>query len=181
MNTDLIIIGGTIVDGTGGEPFRGDVTIRNGRITEIGTFPKREGVPTLDASGLVVAPGFIDIHSHSDFTLLMDPRAQSSVAQGVTTELIGNCGHGCAPVIDVESVKGNIYGYSPQLPITWSSMAEYLRTLESVRPAVNVLTLVPNGMLCRAVVGLKERSPDQAGDAAEKQRIHHHKHQHCWD
>ncbi|MCI0620385.1 MAG: amidohydrolase family protein [Acidobacteria bacterium] len=82
MNTELIISGGTIVDGTGGEPFRGDVAIRNGRITEIGTFPKPEGIPTLDASGLVVAPGFIDIHSHSDFTLFADPRAVSSLSQG---------------------------------------------------------------------------------------------------
>jgi N-acyl-D-amino-acid deacylase len=92
----------------------------------------------------------------------VDPRGQSSVAQGVTTELVGNCGHGCAPVIDVEAVKGNIYGYTPQLPITWSSMAGYLEQVESVRPAVNVLTLVPNGMLCRAVVGLSERPPDHA-------------------
>jgi N-acyl-D-aspartate/D-glutamate deacylase len=138
------------------------VGVEGGKIAALGDLSSAAAAQELDASGLLVTPGFIDIHSHSDFTLLMDPRAQSSVAQGVTTELIGNCGHGCAPVIDVEAVKGNIYGYSPHLPITWSSMAEYLRALESVRPAVNVLTLVPNGMLCRAVVGLKERSPDQA-------------------
>jgi N-acyl-D-amino-acid deacylase len=102
LNTDLIITGGTIVDGTGGEPFRGDVAIRSGRISEIGTFPKPEGVPTLDASGLVVAPGFIDIHSHSDFTLFVDPRAVSSLAQGVTLEVVGNCGHGCAPITTPE-------------------------------------------------------------------------------
>jgi N-acyl-D-amino-acid deacylase len=159
---DLIVRNGTVIDGTGAPAFSADVGVQDGKIASLGNLSRATAPQELDASGLIVAPGFIDIHSHSDFTLLVDARAHSSVAQGVTTELIGNCGHGCAPVVDVEAVKGNIYGYSPQLPITWRSMREYFRILETAGPAVNVLTLVPNGMLCRAVLGLNERSPTQA-------------------
>lgn len=159
---DVVVRNGIVVDGTGAPRFSADVGVQDGRIATLGDLSNVAAVQELDASGLIVAPGFIDIHSHSDFTLLVDPRAQSSVAQGVTTELVGNCGHGCAPLSDVEAAKGNIYGYTPQLPITWSSMAGYLQQLESARQAVNVLTLVPNGMLCRAVMGLNERPPDHA-------------------
>jgi N-acyl-D-amino-acid deacylase len=155
----LVISQGTVVDGTGAPPVRADVGIEDGRIAVVGDLSRAECARRLDASGLIVAPGFIDIHSHSDFTLLVDPRARSSVAQGVTTELIGNCGHGCAPMAAPEIAKGNIYGYTPDLAITWRTTAEYLDRLDSGRPAVNVLTLVPNGMLCRAVVGLDERAP----------------------
>lgn len=159
---DLIVRHGTVIDGTGAPAVRADVGVRDGRIASLGDLSHAAARRDLDAAGLVVAPGFIDIHSHSDFTLLADPRAQSSVAQGVTTELIGNCGHGCAPVADLDAAKGNIYGYGPRPPITWQSIGEYLSTLEAARPAVNVLTLVPNGMLCRAVLGLDDRPPTEA-------------------
>ena len=103
--------------------------------------------------GLVVAPGFIDIHSHSDYTLLIDARAQSQVFQGVTTELVGNCGHGCGPLTDdVDLFTGNIYGYQDLVDIDWRSIDGYLTKLEEAQPAVNVATLVPNGNLRLAVV-----------------------------
>ena len=159
---DLVIRNGTVIDGSGGAPQRADVGIRAGKIAAVGDLAAAEA-PALDAAGLVVCPGFVDIHSHSDYTLLVDPRAQSSVAQGVTTELIGNCGHGGAPILDAEAAKSNIYGYDPAVPITWSSMAEYLARMEQAKPAVNVLTLVPNGMLRLAVMGFAERpaGPDE--------------------
>src|SRR5439155_19869525 len=97
MNTPILISGGAIVDGSGREPFVGDVLICDGRIAEMGVVTKPEEVTEIDARGLVVAPGFIDIHSHSDFTLFNDPRAVSSITQGVTLEVVGNFGHGCAP------------------------------------------------------------------------------------
>jgi N-acyl-D-amino-acid deacylase len=156
---DVAIKHGMVIDGTGAPAFAADVGVQAGKIVSVGNLASAEASQELDASGLVVAPGFIDIHSHSDFTLFADPRAHSSVAQGVTTELIGNCGHGCAPVADIEIAKGNIYGYSPRPPITWHGMGEYLRALGAARPAVNVLTLVPNGMLCRTVMGLHDRRP----------------------
>ena len=144
---DLIVEGGTIVDGTGSPGFRADLGIEAGRIVSIGRLGQEQAARKLDASGLVVAPGFIDIHSHSDFTLLVDPRAQSSIAQGVTTEVIGNCGHGCAPITEPNRFTGNMYGYTPEVEIDWKTMAQYLDRLEVARPAINVATLVPNGNL----------------------------------
>lgn len=164
---DVVVRGGTVVDGTGAPAFRADVGIRGGRVVALGSvggLAARE----LDATGLVVAPGFVDIHSHSDLTLLVDPRAQSAIAQGVTTELVGNCGHGCAPLTaERERFAGNIYGYVPEASLDWRTVGEYLDRLESARPAVNVATLVPNGSLRLAAL----RRPDRPANAEERSRI----------
>ena len=160
---DLIVRGGTVVDGTGAPRFQADVAVEDGKIVAIGELADAEATRQLDATGMLVTPGFIDIHSHSDFTLLVDPRAQSQIFQGVTTELVGNCGHGCAPITDLDLVTGNIYGYTPDLEVDWSTMAGYLEKLDSVRPAVNVATLVPNGNLRLAVMDDPEQTatPDE--------------------
>ena len=144
---DLVVSGGAVVDGTGAPGIPADVGIDDGRIAAIGDLRDADPERRLDASGMIVAPGFIDIHSHSDYTLLVDPRAQSAVAQGVTTELVGNCGHGCAPITDPARFTSNIYGYDPVVEIDWSTMPEYLDRLKAAGPAVNVATLVPNGNL----------------------------------
>ena len=91
--------GGTVVDGTGGEPITADVSISGGRITAV-IPPGREPTDAhvIDASGLIVAPGFIDMHTHSDISLLHDGRGQSKVLQGVTTDVIGNCGFSAFPI-----------------------------------------------------------------------------------
>jgi len=157
MNPPLLISSGTIVDGRGGEPFVGDVLICDGRITEIGSFSRPEELRILDATGLVVAPGFIDIHSHSDFTIFNDPRAVSSITQGVTLEVVGNCGHGCAPITTPELFQHNIYGYEPGMEMPWRTVGQYLEVLESRRPAVNVIALVPNGNLRLATLGHADR------------------------
>jgi N-acyl-D-aspartate/D-glutamate deacylase len=153
---DLVIRGGTVFDGSGGAPFVADVGIHGDRIVSIGTVTDA-ALTQIDARGQAVAPGFIDIHSHSDYTLLIDPRAVSSVAQGVTTEVIGNCGFGCAPIGDPRLATNAIYGYDGSIPLTWRSLGEYLQKLESVQPAVNVLSLVGNGQLRLASVGLQDR------------------------
>lgn len=163
MQADLLIHDGTVIDGTGAPPFRGDVAIKDGKILDIGTIGKQKDVPFLAAQGLCVAPGFIDIHSHSDFTIIVDPRAMSSITQGVTLEVVGNCGHGCAPIGDPELAKMNIYGHQEGHEIGWRTMAEYLESLEAGEPAVNVASLVPNGNLRLAVAGLVDRpsTPDE--------------------
>lgn len=152
----MLIAGGTIVDGRGGEPFVGDVLVRDGKIAEIGRVAG-EHEPVIDAKGLLVTPGFIDIHSHSDFTLYNDPRAVSQITQGVTLEVVGNCGHGCAPITTPELFHQNIYGYEPGMDMPWRSVGEYLDALESRKPAVNVITLVPNGNLRIASRDRRER------------------------
>ena len=168
MAIDLVVRGGTIVDGTGSEPYQADVVISDGRITEIGTVGQTDA-PALDAAGLSVAPGFIDIHSHSDYTLLIDPRAESAIYQGVTLEVIGNCGHGCFPIADPQIARSAIYGYDDAVPLSWSTMPEYCDRLEVAEPAINVLSLVPNGQLRLSVVGLQDR----AATAAELTEMGH--------
>src|SRR4051812_7449242 len=107
----IVICNGTIIDGTGRTPFPADIVISQGRIVDIGATEVPDDAQILDASECIVSPGFIDIHSHSDFTLLVDPRAVSSITQGVTMEVVGNCGHGCAPIRDAELARSNIYGF----------------------------------------------------------------------
>ena len=123
MGADLIVRGGTVVDGTGQPPFEADVAVSDGRIVDIGDLSSEEDVEIVGAEGLTVAPGFIDIHSHSDFTLLVDPRAVSSITQGVTMEVIGNCGYGCSPIGDPHLAREVIYGYREDLPLAWQDMA----------------------------------------------------------
>ncbi len=166
MSLDLVLRGGTVYDGTGAPGRVADVGIEDGRVAAIGAL--ETDAPELDATGLAVAPGFIDIHSHSDYTLLMDPRAVSAIHQGVTTEVVGNCGFGCFPIRDPQQARRAIYGYSDELPITWSSAGEYFETLAAARPAVNVLSLVPNGQLRLATLGLADRPADTA-EVAEMQ------------
>lgn len=169
MTPDLVIRNGTVFDGRGAPGVRTDLVIHDGRIAEI-SRSAAAGVHEIDASGMYVTPGFIDIHSHSDYTLLVDPRAVSSISQGVTLEVIGNCGHGCFPLINKSLAKNSIYGISEQVPLDWSTPSGYLERLEEARPAVNVLTLVPNGQLRQAVVGLAGRPASQ--DETKRMRRH---------
>ena len=97
---------------------------------EVGSSPSEPSprrATEIDAAGKVVAPGFIDIHSHSDFTLLVDPRAASAIHQGVTTEIVGNCGFGCFPLLNKELAPKAIYGHSDDVPLTWRFGRRLLR------------------------------------------------------
>jgi N-acyl-D-amino-acid deacylase len=154
---DLVIRNGTVFDGNGSDPVAADVAISGGRIEACGHIPASE-CAEIDASGLYVAPGFIDIHSHSDYTLLVDPRAVSALHQGVTLEVVGNCGHGCFPIGDPTLAVRAIYGYTDHVPLTWTSAASYFERLEAARPAVNVISLVPNGQLRLTAIGVADRA-----------------------
>src|SRR5262249_54446256 len=99
MPFDLLIRGGTLYDGSGSAPARGDVAIAGGRIAAVGPEIKGGAGKVIDAGGLAVTPGFIDIKTHSDFVLPINPKAESKVRQGVTTEIIGHCGFSVAPVL----------------------------------------------------------------------------------
>ncbi len=95
--------------------------------------------------------------SRPDYTLLVDPRAASAIHQGVTLEVVGNCGHGCFPIREPQLARTAIYGYDPAVPTSWSGAGGYLDRLDEARPAVNVLSLVPNGQLRLSTVGLADR------------------------
>src|SRR4029079_8933396 len=132
---DVRIANGTIVDGSGAAACAGDVEIAGDRIVAVtrreAGDPEREAgaADVIDATGLTVTPGFIDIHSHSDHTRRVDPRAFSSLSQGVTLEVVGNCGFGCFPILNPEVGKSRIYAYHDANPISWRSAGEYFELL----------------------------------------------------
>src|SRR5205085_7137569 len=131
---DLLIRNGTIVDGTGNPWYRGDVAVRGDRIVAVGRAPVGTAKREIDAKGLVVAPGFIDMHSHSDYVLLEDGEAQSKIRQGVTTEVIGE-GRSAGPL------KGKLsprkYDVRGQ-PVSWTTLGGYFETLEKAGVSVNI-------------------------------------------
>jgi len=162
---DLVVKNGIVVDGTGNPWFKAAVGIRNGRISEIGELSSSESKESIDATGLVVAPGFIDMHAHSGFSLLINPLAESKVRQGITTEVIGNCGSSAAPLN--EFLRKQIRETSPvleeaKLKLTWSSMGEYLRILEKNGIALNAVPLVGNGNIRALVMEYNSRRPTRS-------------------
>src|SRR4051794_24848220 len=159
--SSITLRGATIVDGTGREPFTGDVLVEDETIVDIVPARTVERGDVIECSGHLLTPGFIDIHSHSDLTLLLDPRAASAIHQGVTLEVIGNCGHGCAPLRDVDVARAAIYGRIPTRDFfDWPSRAGYFDRLEAAAPAINVVALVPNGQLRLSTIGLTPRAAD---------------------
>jgi len=160
---DIIIKNGLVIDGSGVPPVQGDVGIKDGRIEAIGIF-NGEAAETIDASGLIVAPGFIDMHSHSDFPLLVNPQAESKIRQGVTTEVIGNCGASAAPVTEerLELLKEQIDLKSLELEWDWLTMGEYLTRLKVQGVALNVVPLIGHGTIRAAVMGFDDRAPTDA-------------------
>jgi len=160
---DLVIRGGMLVDGTGNPWVRGDVGIRDGKVALIGHLDEQSARQVLDASGMVVAPGFVDIHSHSDLTLLVDGRAMSKVLQGVTTEVVGNCGLSAAPLLDeaVDYLRDTARHLADFLSWNWRTVGEYLEELDRRGVAVNVATLVGHRTLRVGVMGHSPRSASE--------------------
>jgi N-acyl-D-amino-acid deacylase len=146
---DILIRGGSVVDGTGGPRRPADVAIQGDRITEVGPLPGATAHRTIDATGLIVAPGFIDPHSHSDFTLLANPEFQSTIRQGVTTEVVGNCGLGLAPITELsrERASARLAEYAWTDGATWTSFEEHLETAERVGTSANTAWLIGHNAL----------------------------------
>ena len=163
---DLVIRNGRVVDGTGNPWFYGDVAVRGDRIVAVGRVPKGSARRTLDARGLVVCPGFIDIHSHSDFLLLEDGHAQSKIRQGVTTEILGE-GSSAGPYTGkLASPPADVRG----TPRHWSALAEYFDLIDEAGVSVNVASYVGLGNVWQCVMGTSfdRPTPDQL---AEMERL----------
>lgn len=150
---NILIEGGTVVDGTGslGKPL--DVAIDGAKIARLCKRSEAKGAMRIDATGLIVCPGFIDIHSHSEFQLLANPLAESKIRQGVTTELVGNCGSSPAPAIGVAREELEGYAELAEVSIDWVTMDEYLLRLSNLKTSVNVATLVGASTLRQCVIG----------------------------
>lgn len=160
---DVLLSGGTVFDGCGGEARRADVGIEGDTIRLLGDVPGAEAVEVIDVAGLAVCPGFIDLHTHSDFTLVANGRAESQVHQGVTTEVIGQCGTSCAPARTDADIRAMAMGYLDHVHgLGWRSFGDYLDVLESTRLGVNVVAFVGHGAVHRAVLGegLRPAAPE---------------------
>src|SRR5262245_43853876 len=167
MPYDLLIRGGQLLDGTGAPGKRGDLAVVSGRITAIGPALAGEVAKVIDATGLAVTPGFIDIKTHSDFTPPINPKAESKVRQGVTTEIVGHCGFSVAPVLPgrVELLRDYLSPSAPWLPFRETTFREYLDAFPAT--AVNAGMLVGHNTLRLMVMGMEARPPT----AAELERM----------
>ena len=153
---DLLIRGGRIVDGTGSPWQRGDVAITGDRIVAVGLMPAAHARDTIDASGLIVAPGFIDMLGHSEDSLLRDGRAISKITQGITSEVTGEA----SSVVPVGAASER----------EWKDLDGYFRALERARPAINLATFVTAGSARRVVMGETDRAP--TADELEQMKRH---------
>ena len=158
---DLLIRGGTVVDGSGEPGRRADVAVQGGAIAAVGDLSRSAAARTIDAAGRTVTPGFIDPHAHSDLLLLADPRGQSKIQQGVTTELNGQCGMSPFPVhpearAELASVVSFI---GAPVEWTWTSADDYFARLAEARPAYSAGQLVGHSALRAWAMGFEDRPP----------------------
>lgn len=157
---DILIKNGLVVDGSGAAAFRADVAIEAGRIAEVGALPPAEAATLIDAAGLVVAPGFIDMHSHADFSLPLCPTAESLVHQGITTAVVGQCGFSPAPLMEetreqvIRMMDASLGRAGEPLPWErWTGFKTYLEDLSRIGTSLNVVPLVGQGTVRAGVMG----------------------------
>lgn len=169
MDYDLIISGGTVIDGTGAAAYQADVAIADGRIQRIGKLDGDSAARRIDAAGKLVTPGFVDLHTHLDAQIGWDPLMTSSSYHGVTTALIGNCGVTFAPVGEknrrylaelMESVEDiSADAIMDGLPWNWTSYGEYLDSVQALQPALNIVGLAGHSAIRYEAMG--DRSMDE--------------------
>ncbi len=164
LSFDLVIQNGKIVDGAGNPWYKGDVAIAEGKIVTVGKSLRAEADETLDATGLIVAPGFIDAHSHSDSVTLFYRQMESTVMQGITTVVAGQCGSSIAPINPAlkDELEKRWLGWLPpelEFKITWNSFDEYLKEEEKEGLGANVAHLVGHGAVRIASMGFEAREP----------------------
>ena len=166
---DVLITGGRVVDGTGAPWFHADVGIFGDRIGEIGQLGDRKATLRIDASNLVVSPGFIDMLGQSEFNVLVDPRAASKIMQGITTEITGE-GSSIAPLNDAlaESARPPYDRY--RIALDFRTLNEYFARLQKNQPAINLGTFVGAGTLRGYVIGSAQK-PASPGDLEEMKKL----------
>ena len=163
---DLLIKNGNIIDGSGSPAYLSDIAVKNGEIGRIGPSLDIECDKVIDASNLIVCPGFIDIHSHTDATIMINRKAESKIRQGITTEIVGNCGISAAPLTTafLPEVKDHLtitsdFGKADEIGKSWITFGEYIKFLNELPLGINIMPMVGFGTLRSAVMGLKSGPP----------------------
>jgi N-acyl-D-aspartate/D-glutamate deacylase len=174
-DVDLLLEGGTVIDGTGAPGYRSSVAVAGDRIVLPGPADAVRAARTIDASGLVVAPGFIDLHSHGGLVMLAEPRHEPKVRQGVTTEVIGVDGNAYAPFPDPADLRDFVVLNAgldgrPDIAYDWATVAEYLGRYER-RVAVNVAYVAGNSALRIAALGWDDVEADDRAIADQRARL----------
>jgi len=163
---DILLKGGTVIDGTGTRARRADVAVKGDRIAAMGDLDVWQAQATLDVSGLVVSAGFIDMHSHSDLALLINRNAESKLRQGVTTEVTGMCGFSPAPCPPArrQQIRDAFGSWAQHQDVAWDwgTFGEYVGALKSRPASVNVAPVVGHGVIRTAVMGEANRAPNAA-------------------
>lgn len=166
-----LIKGGLIVDGSGNPGYYADILVEGNKIAQIGKIEAAEDMEIVDATGLVVAPGFIDTHSHSDLQILVEPEVSTKILQGITTEVLGQDGISLAPLPKqyISPWRKNLAGLDGDTDdIDWGyeTTENYLQMIEDVQPGINACYLVPHGNIRMEALGLENRLPND--DELEK-------------
>ncbi|MFB0522230.1 MAG: amidohydrolase family protein [Candidatus Bathyarchaeia archaeon] len=159
VSYDVLIANGRVVDGCGHPWFKADIGISEGKTREIGKLAKRDAEKAIDADNLIVCPGFIDIHTHSDFQLLVNPTMDSHVHQGITTDVIGNCGISVSPVSEFYKERAQPLLRLFDMTWTWKDLAEFRTILKKKGISLNVATLIGHSAVRAAVMGTKKAAP----------------------
>jgi N-acyl-D-amino-acid deacylase len=156
---DLLITNGLVVDGSGKPAYAADIAISGERIVSVGDLAHVEAIRTIDAAGLVVSPGFIDIHTHSDLSLLVEPEGMSKVRQGVTTEVSGNCGYSPFPVgrEGADELRISMSGlYGEEVDWTWTDLDGYRDFAAQQGLGMNIAPLLGHSAVRGAIVGFED-------------------------
>jgi N-acyl-D-aspartate/D-glutamate deacylase len=156
---DLVIVGGDVLDGSGAPAVRADVGVRDGRIAQVGDLARQQARRRIDAAGRTVAPGFIDSHSHDEFSLPVNPLIPGKTLQGVTTQVTGQCGWSPAPILPEhrKMFVENASFLDSGIDYRWDTMADFLAALPPL--AINVAQLVGHVAVRCAVMGMEDRPP----------------------
>ncbi len=169
---DLLISGGTVFDGTGAEGVRADVGIAGERIVAVGGLSRWPASVTLNVAGKSVAPGFIDIHTHSDISVTYDTRQASYLTQGVTTQVVGNCGLSLGLVQNNDTFEFERRWFAPYgAEIRWNTFAEFLSVVENEGTGTNFYSLAGHGSLRKREMGMADRPPAKDEMAAMKREL----------